>query len=262
MHGFGSIKHVRFGGLTAKRWPVVGGVLLVLALAVAFGVCSVFKLLRPMPPEPVYDRQPLSYWLTRRLPPPLSPLAQFLLNPTNTNPDLPRIQAQNWETDSKDPVPFLTRASIGDPPPGLVSDPNAVPFLIEALKPDSWVGAAIYRKQVWPRMPPCIQKRLPFPADRRDVRGRAAFFLSCMEPIAKPAIPALIRALKKDDEYVVRCYAVKLLGDVGGRNSTVVTALTSALSDNYVNVRYAATNALLKLDPEAAAKAGVKMPSP
>ena len=31
VHGFGSIKHVRIGGLIAKRWPVVGGVLLVAA---------------------------------------------------------------------------------------------------------------------------------------------------------------------------------------------------------------------------------------
>ncbi len=48
----GSTKHVRSGELIAKRWPVVGGMLLIVALGWAG-----WQVPRPLPPEPVYERK-------------------------------------------------------------------------------------------------------------------------------------------------------------------------------------------------------------
>jgi HEAT repeat protein len=72
-------------------------------------------------------------------------------------------------------------------------------------------------------------------------------------------IPRLIRALRVDDAPA-KIAAATALGDVKG-NSTVTAALTDALKDDDMDVRATATNALLRLDPQAAAKAGVKVPS-
>jgi hypothetical protein len=142
----------------------------------------------------------------------------------------------------------------------LFQDTNAVPFLIKALKRDSWFGAAIYRKQVWPKLPQPIQKHLPRPADNHSIRTHAADLLAGMGLVAKPSIPSLIRALKEDDDSVVRLYAAMALGYIGIRDSNVVTALIGALNDKDAMVRQFATTALDQLDPKAAAKAGIKPP--
>ena len=287
----GSIKHVRIGGLIANRWPVVCGVLLVVALA---GLLWWSPREPRQRPEPVYDGQPLSYWLTNLL------------------SDAPAVGLHGH---------------YYHPSPG--SDTNAVPFLIKALKQDSWFGAAIYRKQVWRKLPSAIQKHLPQPADSPRMRTTAVFFLSQNGPMAMPAVAALIRASKEDDDAAVRrsaawalrwgkgnsnvvtaltgalkdrnakarscavyglgrigqgnqavvaaltealedkdrdvhIHAVLALWDLGElkRDGNVVAALTEALQDGDQYIREAATSALLDVDPEAAAKAGVKKPSP
>ena len=302
---------MRFSGLVAKRWPVVGGVLVFAALG---------GLLWWAPwgsREPVYEDRPVSYWISH------------------------------------------PRSILAEPPPSLQNDSNAVPYLVEALKRDSWIGAAVYRKQVWPRLPKGMQQHLPTPANRAGVRETAAAYLRKMGPLAEPAIPALIRALKEDEEPHVRMNAVAALGTIGkasgivikaltetwlgtnrnmgeqahralsqlgrgaqlaayiqgskegrpeqrivaatalgrigegsgaavaaltaalkdedwhvrqcaaialgqtaGENSIAAAAVTEALRDTNRVVRIEATNALLRLDPEAAAKAGIKPPSP
>ena len=78
----------------------------------------------------------------------------------------------------------------------------------------------------------------------------------------KLGTPALIRELRDDDDPILRCSAAEALGLTGKIDSNVVTALTEALKDKNINVRHVATNALQRLDPEAAAKGGVKVPSP
>ena len=54
--------------------------------------------------------------------------------------------------------------------------------------------------------------------------------------------------------------AALALGYSGEGVNIAVTALTEALKDENSAVRRRATNALLKIDPEAATKAGVKVP--
>jgi HEAT repeat protein len=129
-------------------------------------------------------------------------------------------------------------------PPGLTNDSNAVPFLIRAVRTDSWFGATIYRKQVWPKLPASIQKRLPPPpvGNPLNTRLHAVEVLGRMGAMAKPAVPALIRVLKEDDNYYIRCNAafdVAYLGDTKD-DSTVTMALVQALRrDEDVRVRLA-----------------------
>ena len=140
---------------------------------------------------------------------------------------------------------------------------NAVPFLIKALNRDSWVGAAYYRKCLWPKLPISMQKHLsPPPADDAHTRLNAAVLLGRIGPVAEPSIPALIRALKEDDNKFVRIFAAVALRDLGAVDKEAIAALTDALKDPDGQVRLWASGVLLELDPEAAAKAGVKVPSP
>jgi hypothetical protein len=71
-------------------------------------------------------------------------------------------------------------------------------------------------------------------------------------------VAALNEALSDKDVFI-QILAALALWNIGARvDSNVVTMLVGALNDTYVTVRQAATNALLKIDPEAAAKAGVQ----
>jgi hypothetical protein len=159
------------------------------------------------PREPVYDGKPLSYWCTYN----------YLV------------------TDTWAPMP---------PPQSLIKDPNGVPFLIRALRRDSWVGAAFYRRQVLPKLPSSIKRHLPQVVDNPAIRRGAANMLSFMGARARPAVPELFRALKEDDDPSVRAQAIVTLTSIGRGDSTLVTALTEALGDKDAAVRRFATGAL------------------
>ena len=60
----------------------------------------------------------------------------------------------------------------------------------------------------------------------------------------------------------IRQSAVTVLGQAGKRDTNAMAELVAALQNDEYNIRSAATNWLRHADPEAAAKAGVKMPSP
>jgi hypothetical protein len=144
------------------------------------------------------------------------------------------------------------------PPMSLLRDTNAVPFIIRALKTDSWFGAAWYRKWLWPRLTPSIRRHLPPPyADAHAnpiIQSWAAEMLASMGSIAKPAIPALIRVLKKNESAYVRAAAAQALGDLGNGDKSAIAALTEALSNDEMSVRGSASGALEKVDPEAPAR--------
>jgi hypothetical protein len=138
----------------------------------------------------------------------------------------------------------------------IIGDSNAVPFLIKAVKQDKWFGAAYYRKWLWPKLPPVIQRHLAKDAGNPVARHNATIYLGNRHE--KQAIPALVRAVKEDGVASVRATAAWSLGTLATKeDKTAVAALTEALKDKYAFVCQAATNALLKIDPEAAAKAGV-----
>jgi HEAT repeat protein len=189
-------------------------------LVAALGGLVCWMAAQPRRTEPVYGGKPLSYWLAR-------PLAQ-------SPPDV-------WYSQAK-------------------RDSDAVPFLIRALRIDSWVGAAYYRKWLWPKLPTSIQKHLPTPSiGNSRARCNAATLLCDMGPMAKPAIPALIRALKEaeDASGTVRVTAASALGEFGAGDKTAIAALTEAFGDAKYpgGVRSAAADALRRIDPDRVVKA-------
>jgi hypothetical protein len=195
-------------------------------------------------PEPVYDARPLSYWLTNHTNVLVSRgfflSAQSLRSTNNFYKSHPYV----WRTTFKYPTRVL-------------NDSNAVPFLIRNLKRDSWIGAAVYREQLWPKLPAAIKRWKPPPSGNPRARMTAADYLAQMGQMARQAIPALVTTTEEDDVPLVRAYAARALGSIGESGSTVTTALTAALKDKDDFVRSTATNALVRLSPEAATKAGI-----
>jgi hypothetical protein len=183
--------------------------------------------------EPVYDGKPLSYWL-----------ADIVMRARQG-----RASVTVWRGSKGEPD-IIRRA---------MSDSNAVPFLVGVLRRDRWFGAGYYRRWFWPKLPPSIRKHLPPPpAGKATTRSNAALLLG-MGHDEQRAILALVGALKDDDDSVVRWNAAWALGNLGNRNRTAVAALSEALKDKDPALRNEATNVLLHLDPEGAAKAGINM---
>ena len=249
---------------------------LVLGASLVVAVGALWAWVPARPTETNYEGKPLSYWLTLGM----------ALRVTDDG---------GLEARYSMPSPN-SRSSVQ----GVIhlDDTNAIPFLVRALKRDSWFGARYYREWLWPKLPPVMQARLPPPAPNSFVsyvrREDAALFLGSMGPLARPAVPALVNAANERgaddvlkmfaiwalsnigtrDEATIavlakglnlpavelRVYAANRLRDLGeaGRDKDVLSALTNALKSPDQEVRIAATNALLKIDPEAAIKAGVQ----
>ena len=214
------------------------------ALLLAAVGWAAWQALRPLPREPVYDEKPLSYWLTN--------------GSGNTI-----FSGRLTPAETEEP-PFSMRERYSHYwPQSLIADPNAVPLLIKALKRDGWILAAYYRKRVWPTLPAAIKHNLPPPPDNLEIRRGAANVLLRMGPMAKPAVPTLIRAFKEEDDAYTKLMEAETLRRLGGAgNSAFIAEMTEALKDNNRDVRWHATNYLWRLDPEAAARAGVKKPPP
>jgi len=123
-------------------------------------------------------------------------------------------------------------------------------------------------------------------------RGRAVSCIGDFGPAVKSAIPSLIQALKGND-LAIRDHAIAALGKIHGQPDVVIPLLISYLEDDNLNdeaatalgnygslaksavpkiipllhaadddAQLAARDALLKIDPDAAAKAGVNTNSP
>lgn len=103
---------------------------------------------------------------------------------------------------------------------------NAVPFLVNALNQKNSVEPKISYRSFVRGLPSGLRSFLPTPAPPAEiVRSRAASALGIIGTASRPAIPALVRTMTGDEcEFV----------------------------------RSAATNALKLIDPQAAARPGVK----
>jgi len=96
-------------------------------------------------------------------------------------------------------------------------------------------------------------------ADSSDlmVRVAAVGALSCVDVEPQQVVPAVVRALR-DTNWFTRQIAAIGLAHFGTNAQQAVPALASALSDTNTSVRTAAALSLKQIDPEAAAKAGLK----
>jgi HEAT repeats len=137
---------------------------------------------------------------------------------------------------------------------------NAVPYLVEVLNRKEGRFQEKYRN-VWFRLPAYAQRIFPRPVNPLALQFGILQFLSEIGENARPAIPALINLLKSDNESV-RGVTIDCLADIGKGDKTVTEALVKALNDPSVLVRWDAADALKRLDPEAAARAGIKPPPP
>ena len=89
--------------------------------------------------------------------------------------------------------------------------------------------------------------------ESRDVRLEAVFAL---KNFGVWAVPDLLEALKKGPK-ADRNMILITLGEMGDKAKDAVPAVVASLQDDDEYVRAAAAEALKKLDPEAARKAGV-----
>jgi len=89
------------------------------------------------------------------------------------------------------------------------------------------------------------------------VRRVAVLALSDVRAEPQLVVPVLVKALS-DTNYFTRCAAANGLGEFGINAQQAVPSLVTLLRDPNPNVRRIAVYALKKIDPEAAAKAGVK----
>ena len=82
------------------------------------------------------------------------------------------------------------------------------------------------------------------------LRARSAHVLARVGPVARDAVPMLLR-VAKDDDVSVREAAIASLGKIGVGGGAVVKILIGALKDESISVAVAAIGSLGQLGPEA-----------
>jgi HEAT repeat protein len=193
--------------------PYVGKRVRIVIASLLIGALGTVAWLLLLPPEPIYNAKPVSYWI-----------------------------ASSGSYYAGGAFPLLS------------TDSNAVPYLVKALnRQESPLTKPYVRLWFW--LPFKIQQHLPQPVNAVKIRCSAAMSLGTMQAVAKPAIPALIRAMKEDKSDEVRGWSAWSLGRLGNQEEwssgqlsnqreIVTAALTDALNDNTASVRVRAARAL------------------
>jgi HEAT repeat protein len=166
-----------------------------------------------------------------------------------------------WATNANAEVREISIIGLGE----IGAEPDrVVPALIHALHdPDAEVqGKAAWalgklRPDAKVAVPALVEFLKDTRADEQADRLRAIEALGFIGPSAKEAVPSLLEWATNADPNV-RHYAIEALGEIHAELGRVVPVLIRALQDPEPWVRPYATNALKAIDPEAAAKAGVK----
>jgi HEAT repeats len=235
------------------------------------------------PREPVYQGKTLSEWLRLQVDDFNNPDAQDAVRHIGTNgiPTLLRMLRQRdsrlklrlFELTGKQDFVKLDFSSgrvrnLEAAEAFAVLGPaasNAVPGLIQVLheRVSDWSRVwTIYSLcSVGPAARPAVPELIRAVGDtnaNREVRLRAMTAV-VDELQADPGlvVPALIKCLK-DTNSDVRLFAARALGQLGSAAKAAVPALVTLLNDPEYFVRLNAGDALKAIDPEAAAKAGVK----
>jgi hypothetical protein len=214
-----------------KRVPLALPIVLV-------SIAGILALRGLREPDPVYKGKPLSAWLEqyyRSLENPDSPMTGGGTIVGVTPDDL------GGEESAKE-AEMAIRA-VGA---------SALPVLLRMAK----VHDSVFRRQ-WIVV---SYRQSVIPAQWRTdyaYRGMATWGFFILGPAAKPAVPTLARLL--DDQHAdVRVSIVQTLGSMGNAAQDAIPALVNCLRHKDADTRLAAAEALKQIDPEAAARAGVK----
>lgn len=201
----------------------------ILVIALAAGVLGGAGWLILYPGEPLYAGKPLHFWM---------------------------------ET--------LDSVSPGFPPPEPWDELGSgeIPVLIKALEIRDSRWHNIYprmHRAIWRRLPVSILRRLPRPLDTENIAINALLLIypkndeyRTNAAVFRPAIPVLVHLVRTDKSGPIRMMAAAELGFIGAKDEVVTATLVEALNDNSQAVRINATEALRRIDPEAARRAEVK----
>jgi HEAT repeat protein len=140
---------------------------------------------------------------------------------------------------------------------------QAVPALIRLYEQNISVHSQAATSRALIAIGPAAQ-RMAIPSFLRGagssnapVREVAVWALSEIDTEPRLVVPRLVNALN-DTNFVIRMVAAGGLGRLGTNSQRAVPALLLLLSDPSLDVRPEVTNALKAIDPEAAARVGVK----
>ncbi len=265
-----------------RKWVCIAVAVLLVAIVGVVG----WQASRPQEPEPVYQGKRLSVWLrdfqrteqltnavrqidTTAIPTLLKMLAKrdspvfaklakleslhdgsFLLWVRNSGWFGKRASALNREAE-------LGFAILGTNAQQAV--PALITFYERNTSPDSQLGTSRALNAIGP-----VAQRMAVPCYLRAATSSNALAhevgvrsLSGVQVEPSKVIPVLIKSLGESNRRT-RSAAANGLGGFGAEARRAVPALVPLLSDSDPFVRATATNALKAIDPEAAAKAGVK----
>jgi HEAT repeats len=234
--------------------------LLISALIFALVSILLWALIAPAP-EPRYQGKPLSYWLTGFDSPhaadfdydwPSRPQAHEAVSQIGTNaiPTLLRfLRQRNPGLKQKLLVLVHDRSFIKLP-----FHPDPAADVYERVNGTGWAFQTL-KSQASNAVPALIQ----IYSENISRRSRATCLEALCEigPSARPAIPVLLDATT-DGDVMTRFWAVMALSAIDEDTPAVTKALVHALNDSNSGIRDEAANALLSLDPKAAARLGIK----
>jgi len=137
---------------------------------------------------------------------------------------------------------------------------DAVPALIDLLG-DSDVETRLHAADglgnIGPTAKAAVPYLIPFLNDtNRIVRWDTTVNLGRIHSESTLVVPALLKSLNRSN--VILTTTITVLGEFGGEATSAVPFLVQHLNAENDYVRLEATNALKRIDPGAAAKAGVK----
>lgn len=221
-----------YGCRMNKRLPYA---LMLMLLAVLAGM--IWGMRAPKDTRPSYLGKPFGFWI-RSLSPGVSVKGGFESLEFVVNTNVAQYDwRMKWETDT-----------------------NALPVFITALEVHSGpVRNALCG--LWAKLPDRIKWRVPVPFNADVVRAKAVNAIRQMGAgYARPAIPALIAILRKDESPLVRQFAVDALAKLSESrlDRDVMDAWAQATHDEDPSVRWIAARILKREAPVFAAQAGVK----
>ena len=206
------------------------------ALAVALVSAIVWQVVKPC--EPVYKGRTLSSWLEA-----YATYADYLEGP-DTEPDLTPIPGGFGLVSAEQVNAQEAVRQIGT---------NAIPSLLRFLRARD---SAMKAKLVTLARRQHLIKIEYTPAGNRNIA--AANLFAILGARAHSALPALIDIANENISPESQSCAIWTLGHVGPPARNVVPALLRWTTNADRDIRNSAIHALGQIDPEAAAKAGIK----